>query len=161
MRFRSAVLSLLAVLTSTAACAAGQAGNEATLSVQQVIVVKSTAFADGEPLASRFTCDGAGEVRSDGKGFGPRHCPPHAWRRALCIVREEEVVLQPADQTLWLGEPTTGCQRMAQGQLAAIEQGGGEQGPGQVTHLGLAQLRQQVIQRRIHRPSIAEPVCCG
>lgn len=32
------------------------------MSVPQVIVVKSTAFADGEPLASRFTCDGAGEV---------------------------------------------------------------------------------------------------
>lgn len=83
MRFRSAVLSLLAVLTSTAACAAGQAGNEATLSVPQVIVVKSTAFADGEPLASRFTCDGAGEV------------PPLTWEgvpdsaKALALVVDD------------------------------------------------------------------------
>lgn len=62
MRCRIQVLWLLAVCTGAAACADGQTGKEPTVSVPQVIVVKSTAFAEGEPLASRFTCDGAGEV---------------------------------------------------------------------------------------------------
>lgn len=62
MRCRKQALWLLALSMSAAACAGGQTGNEPTVSVPQLITVKSTAFAEGEPLAPRFTCDGDGEV---------------------------------------------------------------------------------------------------
>src|SRR5690606_4627725 len=68
---------------------------------------------------------------------------------------------QPGGQVVGLLQPGTGGQRVAQRQLPAIEQGGGEQGPGQVAYPWLAQARQQAFEGRSHRPSIADAVCCG
>lgn len=62
MPFRKHLLWLLALSMSASACAGSQTGREPTVSLAQEITVKSTAFAGGEAIPSRFTCDGNGEV---------------------------------------------------------------------------------------------------
>jgi Raf kinase inhibitor-like YbhB/YbcL family protein len=60
--FRKQALWLLATSVGVVACAGGQTGKEPAMSVPQVITVESSAFAEGEQIPNRFTCDGAGEV---------------------------------------------------------------------------------------------------
>lgn len=61
MPFRKRALWLLALSLAAAACAGEKTGEEPTMSAAQVITVRSTGFADGEVMPSRFTCDGSGE----------------------------------------------------------------------------------------------------
>lgn len=83
MPFRKHLLWLLALSLSAAACTGGETGREPTVNVAQVITVKSTAFAEGEAIPSRFTCDGEGEV------------PPLTWEavpagsQALALVVDD------------------------------------------------------------------------
>ena len=60
---RRAALPLLSALT-LAACGGGGGGENATRPLPEApeeITVRSTAFADGEAIPERFTCDGEGE----------------------------------------------------------------------------------------------------
>jgi Raf kinase inhibitor-like YbhB/YbcL family protein len=59
---RKQALWLLALSMSAGACAGGQPGKELTVSVPKVITVQSTAFAEGQPIPTRFTCDGEGDT---------------------------------------------------------------------------------------------------
>lgn len=61
MPFRKQALWLLALWLGVAACVGPQTGEEPAMTAAQEMTVRSTAFAEGEAIPARFTCDGAGE----------------------------------------------------------------------------------------------------
>jgi Raf kinase inhibitor-like YbhB/YbcL family protein len=58
--FRKHALWLVALSLGVAACVA-QTGEEPAMTAAQEMTVRSTAFAEGEFIPSRYTCDGDGE----------------------------------------------------------------------------------------------------
>jgi Raf kinase inhibitor-like YbhB/YbcL family protein len=60
--FRIQALWLSTLLISASACTGGQIGEEPTVTVPHMITVRSTAFAEDEPIPPRYTCDGEGQA---------------------------------------------------------------------------------------------------
>ncbi len=74
------------------------------------------------------------------------------------LARRVFLAAQPVGQQPGLRVPATGAERMAQGGAARLQQGRGEQRPGEVADLRLAQVDQQLVEQGGevgHAPSLA------